>query len=140
MASVAAQDLAMNKSEKPVPAKFNKASSNDNTVEPDVTIMAKASDHSKTGEIGVFVIAGTELSHLTDEQLNEKFDKIMEKTGIGIELKIQRTNKRKGSTYDFFVDGQSVGSTVGYKDLKQAMRVSINRHNNNRGIASNFTP
>jgi hypothetical protein len=106
--------------------------SQDNRVTPDVSIMAAANVHSKTGEIVVFMIAGTEFSDLSDEDLNIKFDRIMQNTGIGIKLFIQRTKKTKASTYNFFVDGSPVGGTFGFKTLRKGIGGAVEKHKNNR--------
>lgn len=108
-------------------------SKNNRTFKIDITLMSAASNHSRdSDEISVFVVAGIQLDYITVEELNKKFEKIMEKTGVGIDLKIQRTDKRKGSSFDFFVDGQSVGSTVGNKGLKEALAASIKKYKDNR--------
>ncbi len=113
-----------------------KNTSDENRVEPDVMVMKAAADHSKTGEIGVFVIAGTEFENVTDEQLNQAFDKLIKKydKNIGIELKIQRTAKRKGSTYDFFVDGAGIGKTVLFKDVGLVIKEAISTYKRNRSV------
>ncbi len=83
------------------------------------------------------MIAGTEFKELSDEELNEIFDGIMSrsKVDLGIKLFIQRTDKWAPSTYDFFVDGQAVGDTYGFKDLRYILRRSINQWRYNRGLS-----
>ncbi|MCB0448127.1 MAG: hypothetical protein KDD03_11565 [Gelidibacter sp.] len=134
VATTNAQDLAMN-TDKPRVSEFNKSSSNDNTVKPDITIMKAAGDHSKTNnEIGVFAILGTQYDSMTDEEINERFDAMLSKTGVGIELFIQRTDKRSGSTYTSFVDGKPIGGVVGNDDLQKNIQQAINQFRRNRAV------
>ena len=129
-----AQDMAL-KTGGPRIAMFNKASSNDNTITPDITIMKAAGDHSKTNnEIGVFAILGTEYDDFSDEEINKRFDALLSKTGVGIELFIQRTDKRAGSTYTSFVDGKPVGGVVGNNGLQENIQQAINQFRRNRAI------
>lgn len=100
-----------------------------------------AHDYSESGKgIGIYVLAGNEFDHMSDTDINEMFNKIMEGSDINVEVYIRRTNDHQLSLFKAFVDGEGIATLARAEEFKENLTLAVQCFQKNRQIVYKNRP